>query len=240
MANTESLAVSQVEVVERAGSEYKVSIVMDAVTVDDLQAQGFSLYAFKAVKSPLKGGAPLVWLETTNYSTNTELSWKEEYQAYTSRTEIKAGARINASFSEEIALGQTLKVTGEAGTGEVVNGGTAGMISILNETNKRFTCGIKQRQSSGEITMLCAFPLFGENLDTIVPIQKVLLMYATQTVNTGTVLFKAFSSGVMIDLTGKNQRTVKYHIDGGWSWDGGSWGQKVRANDDLVPLLIQP
>lgn len=240
MASAESLAVAQADVAERTGSEYKVSITMDKETVNELQVQGFSLYAFKAVQSPLKGGAPLVWIETANYSTKTEISWIEDYEAYTSNTEIKAGARINASFSHEIGLGQTLNVTGTAGTGEVVNDGTAGMISIHNETNNRFTCGIKQRQASGQITMLCAFPLFGGNLDTIVPIQKVLLMFATQTVNTGTVLFKAFSRGVLINLTGKNQRHVNYHINAGWSWDGGSWGQKVKANDDLVPLLIQP
>jgi hypothetical protein len=88
---------------------------------------------------------------------------------------------------------------------------------------------------------MCAFNLYGLQLDVVAPIQQVMFMFATDQIETGTVIQKAFSTGLKIDLTNAphNKRAVGFEINKGWSWDGEPWGSLVPANANLVPLLIQ-
>ena len=97
-------------------TSYEVNIDMSKETVDDLGDNGYVLYGFKAVRCTLPG-APLVWFQTTSYGTETELTWDESYEAYTSTSDIVPGGRIKATNSYETDLGQTLNVTGTRGTG---------------------------------------------------------------------------------------------------------------------------
>ena len=76
--------------------------------------------------------------------------------------------------------------------------------------------------------------------DIIVPIEKVLLMFATEAVNTGTVIEKAYSEGVLIDLTSEQTRKVTFGINSGWDWGGEPWGTVVDENEALSPILIEP
>lgn len=217
-------------------ANYSISIKMSQKTVEDLQNSGFVMYAFKGVKTSAKG-APLVWFQTRSYALTTEVSWEEHYQAYTSTSAIVPNGVVVASNSYDIDLAQTLDVTGQSGTGSVSSSGKPGAIAINNETNVQFTCGISELVS-GDASPICAFTLFGNNLDLIAPIERVLLMFSTTPVNTGSVIYQAYSPGLLIDLTGTNDRTVNYDINNGWSWDGGPWAQQVAAQSDLVPLLV--
>jgi hypothetical protein len=217
---------------------YGVTITMDSATVSQLVANSFSLYGFKAVKTAQTGGAPLVWFQSTNYSTATSVTWQEQFQAYTSTSSITANLQINASNSNNISLGQTMNVAA-GGLGTVVQGGTSGAISILNQTTTQYTCGISQTATDGSMNPLCAFPLFGGNMDVMAPIEKVLLMFSSAQINTGTVIEKAYSPGIFIDLTANNHVSVSYDINKGWSWGGASWAQQVTANADMAPLLIE-
>ncbi len=219
---------------------YTVNITMDQNTVNSLQNNGYYLYGFKAVASAASGGAPLVWFETQTYGLTTSVSWETQYQAYTSQSAIIPNGQIVASNSYNANLGQTLNVTNQAGTGTVVAGGTEGAISILNQTSTQMTCGISELQN-GESKTLCAFPLFGNNMDVIAPIEKVLLTFATQQVNTGTVIEKSFASSFFIDMTGAvaNTREVSYDLNTSWSCDGCAWAEFYPPNAELVPLLIE-
>ncbi|MCA9527348.1 MAG: hypothetical protein KC549_13750 [Myxococcales bacterium] len=216
---------------------YSIDISMSQSTVAALVNGGFKLYAFKGVQTTMGGGAPVVWFESTAFSLTTTISWEEQYQAYTSTSAIIPSGRIVASAAYDADLGQELTVTSSAGTGTVGNGATDGAISILNATTTPFTCGISQVVNN-QASPLCAFPLFGNNLDVMAPIEKVLLMFATDSINTGTVIYKAYSQGVLVDLTGATDRDVSYDMNTGWAWGGFSWGQAVAPNKDLVPLLI--
>lgn len=222
---------------ELAATNYGVLITMNTATVQALLSGNYYLYGFKAVQATQGGGAPLVWFQTQGYSANTNVAWTEQYQAYTSTSQIIPNGQITASFSTDIDLGQTLQVQA-GGIGEVVSGGPSTAISILNQTSTQFTCGISQTQN-GVSSPLCAFPLYGNQMDVIAPIEKVLLMFSTLPVNTGTVIYQAYSSGILVDLTSSNQRTVSFDINAGWSWGGYSWGQQVPPNSNLVPLLIE-
>ncbi|UYG08693.1 hypothetical protein [Halomonas sp. M4R1S46] len=217
-------------------TQYQVSISMDSDTIEKLKNGGFALYGFKAVKTANQGGAPLVWFQSTSFLDNTVITWDEQYQAYISTDEIIANGKIHASSSADIDLEQTMMVS-QQGTVEVMQEGTPSAISISNLGTSQWTCGISQ-QTGGSTKPMCAFPLYGKNLDVIAPIEKVLLMFASNTVNTGTVIYKAYSSGVLLDLTSEQTRSVSYDINQGWDWGGQSWGQSVKAQESLVPLLI--
>ena len=219
-------------------TDYQVSITMSPETVQALLGGNYLLYGFKAVQATQGGGAPLVWFHSQTYSTLTEISWQEQYQAYTSDSEIIPNGQIVASFSTDIDLGQTLQVD-KGGFGSVVDEGPETAISILNTTNLPFTCGISQMQD-GAPKPLCAFPLYGEGLDAIAPIEKVLLTFSTLPLHTATVIFQAYSQSILIDLTAGNHRSVQFDINKGWSWGGFSWAQTVPPDSNLLPLLIEP
>jgi hypothetical protein len=216
---------------------YQVVITMSQATVQALITNGFSLYGFKAVQGQGGGAAPLVWMQTQNYSPNTIVSWADEYLAYVSTSQIIPNAIVVPSFSQPISPGQTLQVQ-QGGFGRVVPGGPSSAISILNQSQTPYTCGISQLVGNSLATC-CAFPLFGNMMDVIAPVNKVMLMFSTLPVNVGTVVFQAFSSAIFIDLTGSNERNVSFDINTGWSWGGSSWAQSVPPNSNLVPYLIQ-
>lgn len=220
-----------------AGTPYQVTINLDATTITDLVNGNYQLYGFKAVQTSQGGGAPLVWFASKNFMAATVVSWEEQYQAFTSLSQIISGGQIVASSPYDITLDQTLNV-GANGVGNVVEGGTALAISIFNTTTQQFTCGISEMQN-GVPLPLCAFPLYGNGMDVIAPIERVLLMFSTLPVNTGTVIEQAYSQAILIDLTGDNQRVVSFDINTGWNWGGFSWAQAIPANANLIPLLIE-
>lgn len=220
---------------------YTVNITMDQNTVNQLYNNGYSLYAFKAVGSSNPSAQPTVWVQTKVFSLNTTVTWQEQYGAYTSlQTTLADKTQIVASASYPINLNNTLQVTSPTGTGSVVTTGIASAIEIQNMTDTQFTCGISQTSSSGQ-NILCAIPLFGNNIDVIQPIEQVLLTFATQAVNTGTVIYQAFAPALLIDMTGapSGTRTVSYDINTNWKANTQSWAASYPASTQLAPLLIK-
>jgi hypothetical protein len=228
--STESLAA-------QGNAFYEVNINMSQQTVQALTMNGYSLYGFKAVQAHQGGGAPLVWLASRNIYPTMEVSWASNYQAYTSNSQIIPNGQIMMMFNANIGLGQTLEIQ-NGGMGQVSNQGTPGAISFLNQGSTQFTTGLAQPVNN-DYAPYCAFPLYGNMLGVVAPVEQVLLMFSTLPVNTGTVIEQAFSSGILIDLTSASQRTVSFDINTGWSWGGTSWARNVPANSSLVPLLIQ-
>jgi hypothetical protein len=220
---------------------YGINITMDQSTVIALQSSGFSLYGFKGVQTSLQGGAPLVWFQSRQFSLNTDVTWQEKYQAYTSNSAIIPNGQITASAAYSIDIGQTLNVDNPAGTGKVTTGGVQNAISINNQTTTQFSCGISQVQgTTNTATPLCAFPLFGLGLDAMAPIELVMLEFATASVNTGTVIYQAFSQAVLVDLTVESQVPVSFNINTGWSANGSPYAKFFPAGTNIAPLLLKP
>lgn len=217
---------------------YEIDITMAQATVDKLTDNGYQLFAFKGVQSNAGGGQPVIWFTSTDFGKSTKVKWSEQYQGYTTRSAIVSRGSITGANAYNMNLNQTLDVNDKSGTGVVVNGGSLHAISIENRSGVPFTSGISQTLSTGDTNPLCAFPLFGTSTLQIAPIEKVLLMFATNSLNTGTVIFNAFTIGVLIDLTSSNQRQVSYDIDSGWDYGNNGWGQDVTNNAFLAPLLI--
>jgi len=222
-----------------AETEYDITVNMSDDTVIKLLDGGFKLYAFKAVQSSQGGGMPTVWFTSDTFSGQTVVTWAEKYQAYTSRSQIVPGGKIDSSRSYPIDFGQTLEV-GPGGTGTVMGQVEPKQpIFVENTMTTQFTCGISQLHDD-KYTPLCALPLYGLNTVTVRPIEKVLLMFATNQVNTGTVIEQSFSSGALIDLTTDVSREVTYEINNGWGPSRASWLTLVPSRTALDELLIVP
>lgn len=222
-------------------STFTINIAMSGGTVATLQEYGFQLYGFRVIQgSP--AAMPVVWFATTTYELNTAITWTDEYQAYTSRSEVIPRGQINASAAYPIQLGQVLQVTNPMGIGEVSGqGGSPSAIGIVNLTSARLTCGVSLGGPEGSPVPICALPLLGNNMDEVVPVDKVFLMFSSVPLNTGTVLEQAYGPGILIDLTGVSSRSVAYDADAGWSWgDQAAWAASYPPNQNLVPLLVQP
>jgi hypothetical protein len=216
---------------------YEIDVSLSPDTVTQLKAEGFALYGFKAVSTTIGGAAPLVWFRTLTFLNTTKVKWTEQYQAYISTSAIITNGEIDASTNVDMDLGATANVDA-SGNLTPVGGGAAGAISINNQSSNHWTCGISQ-MAGNTANPMCAIPLNGNMLDEVVPIEKVLLTFASNTVDMGTVIYKCFSSGLMVDLTAANTRSVAFDIDKGWQWDGGTWASQVAPNANLVPLLIE-
>lgn len=215
-----------------------ITIQISPETLQALQQQGFSLYAFKAVQTRAGGAAPTVWLATHQFSESTEISWQDQYSAYVSNSQIIPNAQIMAAASYAIDLGSTLEITSPGG-GTVTNSGQPGTISILNQVQQQFTTGISQAANMGD-GIVCALPLYGNMLDVIVPVDTVLLCFGTNRVNPGTVIYQLFSQGLLIDATAAGGApTVSFDINNGWDAGGASWATVYWPNTNIVPLLIQ-
>ncbi len=218
-------------------TNYGITITMSQDTIAKLSAGDYFLYGFKGVQASAGGGLPLVWFRTDDYGLKTDVAWEIQYEAYTSKSAIIPNGEIRGLNSYEADLGQMLLVESPQGTGQVVEG-EEGAISISNTTDIEMTCGISE-VVGGEAQPLCAFPLYGNGLDVMVPIQKVLLSFSTKAVNTGTVVEQAYTQSILIDLTASQHRDVAFDMNLGWSWGGGSWAQKIAPNSKVAPLLIE-
>ncbi|EJL23348.1 hypothetical protein PMI01_04850 [Caulobacter sp. AP07] len=217
-------------------TNYTIDIELSPETIDALAQNGYALYAMKAVSTTASGGAPLIWYSTPNFTSVMQVTWQDQYAAFVSTSQIIANAEINVTTSVDIDLDQTAYVA-QSGGMTVGGGGAAGAVSILNQGNQPWTTGLSQ-SVDGRSSPVCALPLYGQNLDVITPVEQVLLMFAQNYVNTGTVIYRALSQGLLVDLSAQDTCTVQFDINLGWNALAASATQ-VMPNEDLVPLLIQ-
>jgi hypothetical protein len=217
---------------------YSVTINIPAATLAKLAANSYSLYAFKVVKGP-KGSVPVVWFSTQTFEEQTIVSWTEQYNAYTSQSQqLNPNTHIVATASCGVDLGDLVTVAA-GGIPTVQEGPDPLGVSILNNTTTDFVCGLSQQQgTSSTYNPVCAFPLIGSMQDEIIPIEQVFLMFATQEVDTGTVLEMSISWGALIDLTSNNQMIATYDLTQLGGWIQAPDVTPYQPDTSLVPLLI--
>lgn len=215
---------------------YMINIELSPETIGALAQNGYTLYALKAVKTMARGGAPLLWYGATDFTSVMQVVWEDQYAAFISTSQIIANGVVVATARVDIGLDQTAYV---AQTGRMTVGadGVAGAVSILNQGDQQWTTGLFQSIAAWP-SLVCALPLYGQALDVIAPVEQVLLMFSTNTASTGTVTYRAWAPGLLVDLSAQNTSTVQFDINTGWNPLGASATQ-VNANQDLVPLLIQ-
>ncbi len=221
---------------------YEIAVTMTGDTVNALNNGNYKLVGFKSVQTDTGGGIPVVWFTSTTFATTTKVQWLEQYQGYTTYESAIPGGSVTGDNAYNMNLGEKLVIDSTAGTGEVYSGGAGNFITIENISGVPFVSGISQEVTDPNGTStanpMCAFNLYGTTTLQIAPIEEVLLMFATTSLNTGSVVYNAFTTGVLVNLTASSQRSVAFDINTGWNWGKASWGQSVSNNADLAPLLI--
>ncbi|WP_199245934.1 hypothetical protein [[Phormidium] sp. ETS-05] len=232
---------------------FSIHISLSSETVQNLKDGGFQLYGFKAVKASVRG-VPLVWFVIDQYLVNTTVDWPEDYQAYISTqlnpipgdvikpcplTKLKAQAKtIAACSSQVINLGEQM-IVDKYGNTSVIQGSEVGAISIVNQAQTQWSCGMSQAVATPIPNPLSAFPLYGNNKIVLTPLKKVLLMFASEPVNTGTVVVESSGSGILVDLTDVQSRDLTYDINNGWGPTDQVWAKIIRVTSDITRLLIE-
>lgn len=223
-------------------SSFSVTITMSDDTVTALKEDGFQLFGFKGVSGPVSREArPLVWFKASEFSGITTVKWTEQYGCYTSTTtDIAANTVIEASDTKLMALGKTMNV-GDGGIGTVVNTGDPGLLAISNQDKKEYTCGVTVMNPFTKVNSpICAFPLFIGAIDNFAPIEIIYLMFATDPVDTGTVIEQSFDRGISVDLTGVTAPVSLSFDIGPTGWSGPGFSTSHPANTALLPLLVNP
>jgi len=100
------------------------------------------------------------------------------------------------------------------------------------------TCGISQvnPQTGGEMNVLCAFPLIPSQTVEIVPLEKVVLMFATSSYSTGSVMTRTIGEAIKVDLTQNPQMKLVYKKNG---WVEQDTARILDDGTDLLPELFE-
>lgn len=234
-------------------SHFSINISMSSETVQKLKDVGIHLYGFKAVKASVRG-VPLVWFVTDQYLVNTTVDCSEDYQAYISTqlnpipgdvikpcplTKLKTKAKaIAACSSQVINLGEQM-IVDKYGNTSVIQGSEVGAISIVNQAQMQWSGGISQAVATPISNPLSAFLLYENNKLVITPLKKVLLMFASKPVKTGTVVVESSGPGILVDLTSVQSRDLTYDINNGWGPTDQVWAKIIPVTSSMTHLLIE-
>jgi len=220
----------------------QVTIQCSSPTVAALASNGSALVALSAVQAG-NDGVPLVWFSTKQYSNSTQLTWISTYSAY---------ASLNGAITvSPIQLGQRFEVAaGPVGT--VENNGIAGAILLHNQTKTQYSCGIWQSAPGGKANPVCSFPFYGENVQLIVPLAQIVLLFTSLPIVVGEPLPRELEISLVsriatgttgpilsLDLSGQPVVDVQYDVNLGWSWSSVVSGATVIDASEIVPTLIQ-
>lgn len=217
------------------GNSYSVGISMSSQKRNEMNGK-YKLYVFRAVKGQ-GTGKPVVWQRIDNIYNSMGVHFEGQCGAYIAAPDITF---ISGRTDVEIDLGQIMAVDAY-GNPTILTGGPSDAILISNQSSKKFTCGISEYVSStGTFNPLCAFDLLEHYENVLAPIQRVLLIFATNVIETAMVVRQAMSDGIVIDLTKNNNRSVEYTDDGFWVPDSMDGTTRVKSQDPLSPFLINP
>ncbi|HEX8432160.1 MAG TPA: hypothetical protein VF625_12780 [Longimicrobium sp.] len=216
----------------------EVEIEMDGVTVAALADSGCRLHGFVAVRCADAAGRPLLWLHTDHYAMSTRVRAPAAWEAFTSTHAMEEGEPVRPGCHAPAALGHTL-VAREPRSGEVLEMGSAGAISILNDTTTQLTCGLAAT-GDGAPAPVFAVPLYGGFLQRIAPVRTLLLFFSPEPAEAGMEMREATGPGVLIDLDTPAERRLRFHINEGWSHDEPGHARRVSAGTELRPLLVAP
>ncbi len=221
-------------------TEYFFTIEMDSETLEKLDQGGFQLYGFKGVKTSQGGGQLPVWFSSNNFAKEMTVTWKEEYGSYITSSDIQPGVTIVAESQVDMNLGELATVSGY-GDMSVSTDGVSDAISLVTQQDdtKEWTCGMSQ-SVNGEMTPLCAFPLYGSgNMDVFIPIERILLFFGTGPVNTGNLIYYSLGPSIKVEYSGETSASASYNINSGWDVGTATNMSTYPAESDIAGLLIE-
>jgi hypothetical protein len=227
-----------------------LTINLDPATIKSLVADGYSLYAFRAVSGVQGGGGyPVIWsmIGTAKLLGSNPISWLDEYSVYISTTPIERGKIIEAGATARMNEGQRATIA-EGGQFQITDNGSPGQFEILNSTRNDYAFGLSLPFMQARSSPLCALPLPGGNSATIAPSDQVLFEFSTAKAEPGTMVARfedmgmsadLFGGGVLVDLSNATNCQISYDFDKGWDTGQRSSATLIAADADLVHLLLQ-
>lgn len=220
--------------------QYKISISLDDATLHALDEGGWQLQAFKGVKGA-GAGKPLLWYALSEFSSKVELKWGEQFGGYVANQKLLAGATVDISSYRTMDPGQRMSLNPDGTTSISTVGGKKDAFTFYNAKKEEWTCGISQSVNGSNPSPLCAFHLYGLTFDFIEPYEKIVLVFASTQVDTGTVVEEALAASVEI-LLSPEQPNIGLGFNINQSWDTGG-SQYIKVNPEpiaLAPVLIVP
>jgi hypothetical protein len=228
-------------------NEYTIEIKIDDTKLKYLLENNFCLCCFRVVSSS-SNGTPLVWIVDKDLFKVIRITWNALYGAYISKRQDQICLNYKASFEGrtdlKINLGQIIVVNDKGLLSSPTSNGTKGAITISNENPNCYTCGISEyagKNESGDdiFNPFCRFPLLSNSQNIITPTKKIALMFTSRKIEPANEIDeKAPSSGIIVDLSASNKRTVTYDETGGWSADNLGESSTFASNSDMSLLLI--
>jgi hypothetical protein len=220
---------------------YSVLITMAAATVQALSASGMQLHVLLGVQSADKATLPTVWMQLGQPYQNMAVKVVGTTLAFTAGAPMAAGQTVRPGFSVQAGPGSLLTVDQAGGSGEVTNDcPVPAAVGVLNSTTTGYVTGLEQTREDGSAGPICAGPLYGNGMQLIVPLAKMLLAFSSVTAAPGTPVQRLYGPGVLVDASDATQRPVSFDINQGWSWGGYSWAQSVASSASVVRLLVEP
>lgn len=218
--------------------EFTVTVSIDDKSIEEMT--NYVLYGFKAVKTADSQTSPIVWFASTDYTTTTDISWHTEYQSYAAP--YKQSGPVSSYSARDITLGKTMKIKNKKCLGEVSGDPDPSKpIKVMNGLDDtQFRTGIAQRPSlTNEFRPLCVSKIIADGTNAFMPVEKIMLIFATEAVDEGAVITQAFSAGLLIDVTGASERKVNFSTSNSWKWDAGApWAKKITAQEDITKHLV--
>ncbi|MBH1939141.1 hypothetical protein I5Q34_33615 [Streptomyces sp. AV19] len=208
-------------------TDYGIKISMSPRKKSEMQEQGFSLTAFKAVgvgvKVTKKSAAPTVWLLDPDFEVRTGLSWKQNYKVYHADTKFQEGAYIDHMNDQVAKPGEGWKVV-EGGNFQEEPYDIENQIRIHNATKREYTIGLAQMpnpSSGADFVPLCAFRGLANTYREFRPLEQVVVTFTTGVTSVGTIFTRASADGFLVTAGDVGKPTeVTYGDDGVWQGTG--------------------
>ena len=221
---------------------YKITIDLDSTTLSALKDGGFSMHAFKGVKTSAPGSnaLPTLWFQQDRFASKVDISWKDTFGGYFSATDIKENAVIDISTSSAMTLGDILTLL-DNGDNSLSTGGVPTAYNFKSDKTETWTCGLTVSAKGTEATPICAFPQYGAAANVLMPYDKVLLLFTQEQQDTGSVLQTAVTMSISIIMSPQvPEISVAFDINTGWDTRNQPQATSNPVEFNMAPDLIVP
>ncbi len=198
-------------------SEYKLTINLNAETLQYLYDKKLELYLFKGA-SAVAGAKACLWIKVAKFSEKFTISWDEKYDGFFHRGYTKAGAHIDMTDNDALAEGEkyTLHPDGNASKGE----GATGIFSFAADKGitEDWSCGLalKGTKIATPIVSTNITPSISESMK----VNEKILGYLASKIDVGDVVIASTSQTFVIDYnTSSLECSLSFDKFKGWTKD---------------------
>jgi len=223
-------------------STYSVTVNLDAATLSQLYASGYSLCCLLGAQVGDAGALPLLWSVNPGFVSHNVVNWPAcsvfTAAAPAGSGQLAAGEVVTPGWTTAMSPGQLLTVPAD-GAGTVSNAGIADAFAVFNASATGQLCGLA---AAGQ--PLCALPLPGQDGQVLGPLPHVVLFFANGKIPpVGTAIDRwpgGRTAALLVDASLGNNPTVSFNINTSWDYTQQAWGTPIPFTEALAPYLIAP